>query len=398
MLQRFHIVTLVLFLFAITPCPRTAADEPLIKVDFDSPEADALIRKGFTRKDEDGKPLDSGGVERALVIRKGQWEAPSVPVEPFGYYRIRCQTKVAETCFVSVTFFNKEDKPHAADVYDLLDASADWHSYESCVRGRVDSIRMRLRFHVAGSPLSVDDIQVEEISSSDVADWADELASRNPVMRYRPPRNRCSLLPNTMKRLRDGGRLRVVILGDSICNDTSNSTFEALLQRVYPQAHVEVVTSVRGSTGCSYYRDQGRVEQYVLRFKPAFVIIGGISHDFDVEAIRAVIRQIRANSDCEIMVMSGPVTPLETIERFAYQRHRGPRAELLRRMELFPDALRNMTHDEKIEHLDMRTAWDEYMLRSYRPQDWFMRDIIHANNRGKQVLGRILARYFEPKP
>ncbi len=45
-----------------------------------------------------------------------------------------------------------------------------------------------------------------------------------------------------------------------------------------------------------------------------------------------------------------------------------------------------------------RTVWDEYMLRSYRPQDWFMRDIIHANNRGKHVLGRILARYFEPKP
>ena len=39
-------------------------------------------------------------------------------------------------------------------------------------------------------------------------------------------------LPKTMKTLQQGGNLRIVILGDSICNDTSNSLYETLLKRV----------------------------------------------------------------------------------------------------------------------------------------------------------------------
>jgi hypothetical protein len=52
---------------------------------------------------------------------------------------------------------------------------------------------------------------------------------------------------------------------------------------------------------------------------------------------------------------------------------------------------------EHVEFLDMRSEWNEYVLRSPRPIEWFLRDPIHGNSRGKQVVGRILFRYFEPQ-
>lgn len=36
-------------------------------------------------------------------------------------------------------------------------------------------------------------------------------------------------------------------------------------------------------------------------------------------------------------------------------------------------------------------AWDDYMLRSYKPYDHFAGDAIHGNSRSKQIVARILA-------
>jgi hypothetical protein len=56
-----------------------------------------------------------------------------------------------------------------------------------------------------------------------------------------------------------------------------------------------------------------------------------------------------------------------------------------------------MTTEEEVELFDLRSAWDEYIRQSPQPSEWFHRDPIHANSRGKQVAGRILLRYFEPR-
>jgi hypothetical protein len=56
-----------------------------------------------------------------------------------------------------------------------------------------------------------------------------------------------------------------------------------------------------------------------------------------------------------------------------------------------------MCREEQVEFFDIRRAWDDYMLRSQVPFDFISRDPIHANSRGKQILARLLTRYFEPK-
>ena len=143
------------------------------------------------------------------------------------------------------------------------------------------------------SPLSVRNLVVETVGPQEVLEWADGVASQCPLVQFEPAADRWRHLPRTIKRLRQGGKLRVVMLGDSICNDTSNSLYETLLARHYPGARIEIVTSVRGGAGCWFYKDENRIQECVLDYKPDLLMIAGISHRFDPEPIRSVIRQVR---------------------------------------------------------------------------------------------------------
>ena len=94
------------------------------------------------------------------------------------------------------------------------------------------------------------------------------------------------------------------MLGDSIIGDTSSSKYELLVMRMYPKCKIEKITSVRGSTGCWYYKDDNHVEEYVLKHHPDLLMIGGISQRGDTEAIRSVIQQVRAKQPCEVLLMT----------------------------------------------------------------------------------------------
>jgi hypothetical protein len=75
-----------------------------------------------------------------------------------------------------------------------------------------------------------------------------------PAVTVELPASRLQRLPETMKRLRDGGTLRIVMLGDSIINDTARSCWHELLKEHYPKCRTVRVVSVRGgTTGCWFY-------------------------------------------------------------------------------------------------------------------------------------------------
>ncbi len=63
----------------------------------------------------------------------------------------------------------------------------------------------------------------------------------------------------------------------------------------------------------------------------------------------------------------------------------------------YSGSLKNLAEDEKVEYLDMARITMDYFSDLRKPGGWFHRDRIHANDRGKQVLARILERYFAPK-
>jgi hypothetical protein len=53
--------------------------------------------------------------------------------------------------------------------------------------------------------------------------------------------------------------------------------------------------------------------------------------------------------------------------------------------------------EESVELVNMTGPWGEYIRHSEKARGWFMRDPVHANERGFQILGRILEKYFAPK-
>ena len=346
----------------------------------------------------EGETISSGGDpdEHGIRIRKGQLMSKPFPVEPFAFYRLRFLAQASEKPLCAAVFLDQEGKEIVSDDHDSIDTSTDWRPYSLCFRGHADATKARIRLQANAGPLSVKNLRVEKITQEEAAAWGAGLAAQCPVVQFEPAADRWQFLPETMQRLASGGPLRIVMLGDSICNDTSNALYETLLARAYPKAKIEIVTSVRGGTGCQYYKDEGRVKPFVLDYKPDLVMIAGISHGFDVEAIRSVIRQIRQGSNCEILVMSGAIAPREVYEP-AFVRSKPAAAVALDDMEQFSARMRRMCREERAEFFDIRKAWEDYMLRSYKPYDHFARDSIHGNSRGKQIVARILARYFEPK-
>lgn len=371
----------------------------LLTSDFEKDPQAAGWRTGADRGTEfDGAwaQAEAGSTGRHLVARKGWWQTPALPVAPFEYYRLRFRALAQGDGFWTAEFFDAAGKQLDADCYDSLASSGDWQVQERCFRANADAATVRVRFIALRKPVRVDDVSIEPIARPAVAAWADGVYATLPPLRYTPAQERWALLPKTMARLRNGPSLRVVLLGDSIANDTSHSAVDALLERAYPACRVEVVNSVRGGTGCRFYQDENRIEPYVLRFKPDLLVIAGISHGYDMPAIRSVIRQVRAKSDCEIMVMTGAVCPREQCETNFVDGSDMPKDEACRVVEQYAANLGAMAAAEKAEFLDIRAIWDEYVRPACHPQVWFMRDPIHANVRGKQVLGRILLQYFQP--
>jgi lysophospholipase L1-like esterase len=211
-------------------------------------------------------------------------------------------------------------------------------------------------------------------------------------VKYAPPADRWQLIPKTMARLQRGPTLRIVMLGDSIVSDTASSQYELLLERMYPRCKVTKIRSVRGSTGCWWYKDEGRVNEWVLKHEPDLLMIGGISQRDDVDSIREVIRQVRAaRPQVEILVMTpvfGTYDP-RADKQWAYDLDAdGPS---------YRSRLKRMAAEEKVEFVNMTGPWGEYLRASDKTRGWFMRDPVHSNERGQQILGRILERYFAPR-
>ena len=220
----------------------------------------------------------------------------------------------------------------------------------------------------------------------------DKAYAEIPPVRYEPPADRWQRLPHSASILaKDAGELRVVMLGDSIVNDTSRSRWDDVLQRQYPKVRITKITVVRGGTGCWWYKEPARVERYVLPHKPDLLVVGGISQRDDIDSIHDVVGQVRkALPDCDVLLMTGAFGPTD------------PRDDKQWRFDIDPKGtdyrakLKRLSDDLHAGFLDMTAHWGRYVRDSGKELGWFKRDPIHANERGEQVLGHILAAHLAP--
>ena len=214
-------------------------------------------------------------------------------------------------------------------------------------------------------------------------------AGMDPII-YRPPTGRFENIPKTMSKLRDGGELRMVLLGDSIMGNTSDSSFEQLLMRDYPKCKIVKIPSVRSSTGCKYYRDKNRVQDYVLQHNPDLLVIGGISNGGDAEAVRSVIQQVRAMKPAVEILLLAPV-----FGRAEDEHIRTFTREIDTTTSNFRFNLQKVAAGEKCAFFDMTSPWWTYIQGSGKTYGWFMADRVHANDRGRQIIGRLLESWFK---
>lgn len=216
------------------------------------------------------------------------------------------------------------------------------------------------------------------------------LAEMKPVM-YQPPSDRWLNLPLTVSALKkDGAELKVVMLGDSIVNDTYRSQWYDLLRARYPKCKITATGVVRGSTGCWWYKDEDRVKKYVLPLNPDLLIIGGISQNNDTESIREVIRQVTRSKPCDVLLMTGAFgeTDPNDDSKWAF--------DLPRDSKHYNRRLYELSKELKAGFVDMNAHWGLYVKESGRPVGWFHRDEIHANIKGEQILGHLLAAHLSP--
>jgi hypothetical protein len=238
-------------------------------------------------------------------------------------------------------------------------------------------------------PPDADQVYVITKPEVPVRDTAKTYAGMKPVT-YVPPKDRWEALPKSRAVLARGGQWRVVMLGDSIVNDTSRSNWSFHLGEKYPKVQVVKYTVVRGGTGCDWYEKPGRVRRYVLDFRPALVMIGGISQPTDAKAVRNVVRQIRKASGADILLMTGPFGRVDPNDARQWRTVVHPA------QDSYEARLAAVAKAEGVGFLDLQRAWGEYVRASGKKVEAFRRDAVHANRQGEQILGRILVRYFAP--
>jgi len=335
------------------------------------------------------------------------------PVTPFAWHRVTFRAKAPNGGMIAAVSLDPDGKPLDADHHTGIDPSVDWAEQTFCTRAKAGATHAVIRVNPPSLAHCVRDVAVELVSRPAVAEWADAVWSTMPTLAYAPPPDRWRHLSNTVSSLKARGTrhaARIVMLGDSIVNDTGNSPWEVLVERPHPGLRLEVVTSVRGGTGCWYYKDEGRVKPYVLDYQPDLLMLGGISHNGDTEAIRSVVRQVRSAFGVppsgglqEPRERGTPNRPDILLMTGAFGKDRDPRALADWSPTIVPgdgsyrSRLEALAAEEGCGFLDLEGAWGAYLLGVSQPYDWFMRDPVHANARGSQLLGRILERYLAPE-
>lgn len=296
-------------------------------------------------------------------------------VEAFEYYCLSFEAECREDCYWAVMFLDAGDNPIVSDVYSSIYKGQK--DYKVVVYGREGAVALQPIFQSV-SGVEITNLAIKKISVEAAAGWCDELYGTLPELACCLASRRMQLLPETAEALRSGKEWRVVMLGDSIINDTFNSNFQALIQRDYPRSNFKWICSVRGSTSCWFYQEPENFREYVIDLKPDLLIIGGISHKGDINAIKKVIEMTQELVGCEIALASGPFG----------------REDVTDEDNKFCEMEKQLAHDLNIEFIDIRRGWHDYLERSEKGYEYFYRDVIHANDRGKQIAGRIIVDHF----
>lgn len=313
------------------------------------------------------------------------------------FYCLRFMASAQVQGYWWIDFFDHNGAP-LPDINSALYASEKPEPYEEVFFADPRAESAVIAF-VSKEGVSVRDIELQEISPTEAASWCDKLYAQLPQCRFETSPDAFAFLPKTKEALQTGKTWRILLLGDSIVNDTWTSNFQALVMRDFPNADLIFYISVRGTTGCWYYKKPEYFKKYVADFKPDLVMIGGISNNMNPSQngdpeknLISVIEQCKLLG-CEVVVMSPPpswewrVSPEQADWSEDWQIANGGKP-------LQRDYQRNATEKTGTAYWDLTTTPCNTITNARKPMDWFRRDGVHNNDRGKQLIGQNLAAWF----
>jgi len=391
------------------------AAEPLMQTDFGRPPLDDgwVGDPGHDSIDPQLGWQEGGPGAGHIGVREGSWRSPIWRRDGNRYMAINVLAKMDRPVVWNVDGYDAAGLEATADHYATLDPSIvgttepaedGWRRYRMMVRPRHGTVASRWSIHgTRRDETRVAEVSVESVEDAAVLDWADRIYAELPPVEHEADRSHWQHLPRTLAKLKAGEPVRIVLLGDSIANDTGNSPLDLLLERAWGDSAITVINSVRGGTGCWFYQRDDRIKPYVLEFDPDLVVIAGISHRFDEKAMASVIEQVRGagSNPPEFIVSTGAVSddprdPEAARKLLRYQLGREPTDKQIQRMVGFFDRVREMAAEREVAFFDVRDAWETYIAASGKPAPFYRRDSLHANTRGRAVLSRLWLQYLGP--
>lgn len=337
----------------------------------------------------EGSYPDKGGRQQSPVFSLGRRG------DEAGYYRLEFQAMSAGHCYWWLDYFDK-DGQMLPDCNSMVVPGDEYRAYDELayVMGAVR--RMQVAF-VSKGPVKARNVKVTGSTAEDAARWCDQVYAKLPPLEFKAPADAMRLLPKTAAALKNGQPWRVVMLGDSIVNDSFNSVFQALIQRDFPGSRFDFIVSVRGCTGCPFYRTPEEFKKYVATHKPDLLMIGGISNFSEFSAgesaaMEEVIKQAREQVGCEVLVMSQPLSADWRKNKSGEKDWRKlmENPEYRRGLDYRP--ARDCARKAGVAFWDLTAPCHDYLAAAAGHD--FNRDGVHNNDRGKQIIGRVLREYF----
>ena len=346
----------------------------------------------------------------------GKLISPRIAIPKTGaYYKLSFTGFAPVRSYETVAFYDAAGNM-IADNYDVIyggevgvQSSSNLQHYERVVFAQ-EGVKEAEVFFQSPKGCTVRDVKFEPATVEEAAKWCDSVYAKLPPLNFAPKGNPLALAPKTLDALKTGKPWRILMLGDSIMQDTFHSQFHALVKRAYPKSDVTWLVSVRGSTGCWYYCEPENFKKYVADYKPDCVFIGGISGWIHPEmplnggpAIESVAKRINSELGAEVVVM----TPTLAIDwRVPKGTEQGTTVP--------PSAFGHAALGDKAWKYDVAAAeelkaicakngwplWDmfnpayDWLFKTGLPSEFYSRDYVHSGELGKQLIARLTLAYF----
>jgi hypothetical protein len=304
-----------------------------------------------------------------------------LPLTPFAYYRVRFESRSDGPAYWYADFYDSAGVKNYADNNSAVFPSTDWLPHESIFFARPDAVRGEIGFIALKTDLTVRNVSVAEISRDEARDGWQSLLQTLPPLEVQPPPLPWDRLKDLRRRLTEAGEIRWVALGDSLSNDLLNGQGHLWIEDMCPGLRLRIIHANGPEKFANKYNNEAVLQRLVYRHRPEVLMVGGLSHMGQEDAVREIIARTRAacgDLDALFVNVDGG---------FTQDQEPGKKADYLAR-------LADYGASDRFAVMDLSAPWADYVRRSGRSHASFMRDHQHVNDGGKAILGRLFAAHF----